>query len=353
MVGSVLFERMTAENDFEYIEPHFFSESKAGQPGPEINGETGAFEDATDINELGEMDVMLTTQGSDFTVKTHSKLRESGWQGYWIDAASNLRYDDNSVLVLDPINKDHIDQQLAQGKKDLIGANCTTATMLIGLGGLFKAGLVEWAHPSTSQAISGAGAQAIAEMLAQAKNVPYDPNNPGDSLLNAEAKARSYLEGDEIIREVFGAPISMNLIPWIDSPVDGGKTREEWKAGEETRKILDDDRIIVDGICTRIDALRSHSQNVFLKLKEDLPLDKIEEIIKNGNEWVQFVPNEEDETKSKLTPLAVSGSLKVAVGRVRKNDVSPLHLDTYVVGDQLLWGAAEPLRRALKIVLER
>lgn len=357
MVGSVLFERMTAEGDFDDIDFTFLSTSQVGRPGPEVNGTSATFEDATDLEILFKQDVILTTQGSEYTAGIHPELRRRGWDGFWIDAASHLRYEDNSVLVLDPVNRPVIDKAIKSGKKDLIGANCTVSPMLLGLSGLFKKGLVEWANPATYQAVSGAGAKAAIELLKQMKGLGDEIaaflENPAASLAEIDRSTSEYLRSDSLPHEAFGTAIAGNVLPWIDSEVEDGRSREEWKAQVETNRILGTNGIIVDGTCVRVGSMRSHAQAITMKLKKDLPLEEIEEIIKTDNEWVDFVPNKKQQTLERLTPVSVSGTMKIAVGRLRKLNNGPEFINVFIVGDQLLWGAAEPLRRALLIVTNK
>lgn len=357
MVGSVLFKRMTDENDFDHIDPSLLSTSQAGQKGPTINGSETTLGDANDFGLLLEQDVILTTQGSEYTAKVHPQLRSKGWKGFWIDAASNLRYEERSVLVLDPVNRNVIDLAIKSGKKDLIGANCTVSTMLMGLGGLFKNDLVAWANPATYQAVSGAGAKAAIELLKQMQGLSFVNSdlleNPEASLSEIDRNTSEYLQSEKLPKENFSTAIAGNVLPWIDSEVEGGRSREEWKAQIETNKILGADSIIVDGTCVRVGSMRSHAQAITLKLKKNLPLEEIEEIIRSGSEWVDFVPNNKDDTLKRLTPVAVSGTHRIAVGRLRKLNNGPKYLNVFVVGDQLLWGAAEPIRRALLIAIGR
>lgn len=357
MVGSVLFERMLSEGDFDKIDFTFLSTSQTGRPGPEVNGDANVFEDAADLELLFNQDVILTTQGSEYTSNIHPELRRKGWKGFWIDAASHLRYEDSSVLVLDPVNRQVIDEAIKSGIKDLIGTNCTVSPMLMGLSGLFKNDLVEWANPATYQAVSGAGAKAAIELLKQMKGLG-DENaalleNPAASLAEIDRNTSKYLRSDKLPAEAFGAAIAGNVLPWIDSEVEDGRSREEWKAQVETNRILGTDGIIVDGTCVRVGSMRSHAQAITMKLKKDLPLEEIEEIIKSDNEWVDFVPNKKQETLQRLTPVAVSGTMKIAVGRLRKLNNGPEFINVFIVGDQLLWGAAEPLRRALLIAINK
>ncbi|HEX5797901.1 MAG TPA: aspartate-semialdehyde dehydrogenase [Candidatus Saccharimonadales bacterium] len=357
MVGSVLFERMTTEGDFDDIDFTVLSTSQAGSKGPKINGTEVLLGDANDLDTLARQDVIITTQGSEYTGKVHPSLRKNGWKGFWIDSASNLRYEDDSVLILDPINRQVIDSAIKAGKKDLIGANCTVSTMLMGLGGLFREDLVEWANPATYQAVSGAGAKAVEELLSQMKGLTAQTADAGGkasaNLLELDKKFSDYLRSDSLPKEIFSTAIAGSVLPWIDSPVEDGRTREEWKAQIETNKILGTKNTVVDGTCVRVGSMRSHAQAVTIKLKKDLPLEEIEQIIKNDNKWVDLVLNNKEDTLKRLTPVAVSGTLKIAVGRLRKLNNGPEYLNAFVVGDQLLWGAAEPLRRALLIVTNR
>lgn len=358
MVGSVLMQRMREENDFGRIEPVFLSTSQAGQAGPEINGAESVLADAYDADLLGGLDAIVSCQGSSYTENIHPQLRSAGWKGFWIDAASHLRNSDSAALVLDPVNRRIIDEAIAQGKKDLIGANCTVGTMLMGLAGLFNSGIVESVAVSSYQAVSGAGAKNVVELLAQSaylgKAIEADIHDPAKSILEIEKAATSQLRSTGLPQSEFGHPIIGNILPWIDSEMENGQSREEYKSQIETNAILglDAGTIIIDGTCVRVSSLRSHSQSVMLKLKKDLPLEEIEGMIKSAHEWVRIVPNNKEETLSRLTPVAVSGSLEVAVGRLRKLNHGPEYLNAFVVGDQLLWGAAEPLRRALFIAVE-
>lgn len=358
MVGSVLMERMRAENDFEAIEPIFFTTSQAGQAAPDVGHGESVLLDAHNLEELGNMDVIVTCQGGDYTTATHGKLRESGWNGYWIDAASTLRMADWSVIVLDPVNRSVIDQALADGKKDFIGGNCTVSLMLMAIGGLFKAGLVEWVSSMTYQAASGAGAQNMRELLNQMGAlhgcVAQELATPASAILEIDRSVTAQFKREEFPTERFGAPLAGSLIPWIDKAVDAGQTKEEWKGLVETNKILQNDPLIpIDGICVRIGAMRSHSQALTIKLTRDVPVEEIMEILRNDNPWVDVVENEKEETLRRLTPAAISGTLQVPVGRIRKMNMGPEYLSAFTVGDQLLWGAAEPLRRMLRILQEK
>ena len=358
MVGSVLMERMRAENDFEGIDPVFFTTSQAGQAAPDVGKGESTLLDAFDLDALAEMDVILTCQGGDYTGAVHGKLREAGWNGYWIDAASTLRMADDAVIVLDPVNSPVIDQALADGKKDFIGGNCTVSLMLMAIGGLFKAGLVEWVSSMTYQAASGAGAKNMRELLSQKGHLfdaaAEDLADPASAILDIDRKVSEALRSDELPTEQFGAPLAGSLIPWIDKAVEDGQTKEEWKGFVETNKILQSEPPIpIDGICVRIGAMRSHSQALTIKLTKDVSVEEIMEILRSDNEWVDVVENDKEDTLARLTPAAISGTLTIPVGRIRKMKMGPEYLSAFTVGDQLLWGAAEPLRRMLGIVRGR
>jgi aspartate-semialdehyde dehydrogenase len=355
MVGSVLLQRMQEENDFAGIEPIFFSTSQAGQPAP-MNA--GILKDAADLAELQKLDVILTCQGGDYTKAIHPELRKAGWQGYWIDAASTLRMEPNAVIVLDPVNRHVIDSALAKGQKDFIGGNCTVSLMLMALGGLFRAGLVEWLTSMTYQAASGAGAPNMRELLAQMGvlhgSVADLLKNPASAILDIDRRVTAELRGTAIPTKEFGAPLAGNVLPWIDREVEDGQSREEWKGYAETNKILGTAAPIpVDGICVRVGAMRCHSQGLTIKLTRDVPIAEIEDLIKNDNQWVKLVPNTKADSVAQLTPAAVAGSLMVPIGRLRKMKMGPQYLSAFTCGDQLLWGAAEPLRRMLRILLEK
>lgn len=355
MVGSVLLQRMQEENDFAGIEPVFFSTSQAGQPAP-MNA--GTLKDASDIAELKKLDVILTCQGGDYTKAIHPELRKTGWQGYWIDAASTLRMETSAVIILDPVNRNVIDAALAKGQKDFIGGNCTVSLMLMALGGLFRAGLVEWLTSMTYQAASGAGAPNMRELLSQMGvlhgSVAELLKNPSSAILDIDRQVTATLRSDALPTKEFGAPLAGNVLPWIDREVEDGQSREEWKGYAETNKILGTTTPIpVDGICVRVSAMRCHSQALTIKLNKDVPIADIESLIKNDNQWVKFVPNTKAESLANLTPAAVSGSLTVPIGRVRKMKMGPQYLSAFTCGDQLLWGAAEPLRRMLRVLLEK
>ena len=358
MVGSVLMERMRSENDFEQIDPVFFTTSQAGQAAPNVGKGDSVLLDAFDIDALMEMETIITCQGGDYTSNVHPTLRAKGWNGYWIDAASTLRMAEQATIVLDPVNRPVIDQALAEGKKDFVGGNCTVSLMLMAIGGLFKAGLVEWISSMTYQAASGAGAQNMRELLNQMGSlngcVADELATPSSAILDIDRKVSEALRGNELPTENFGAPLAGSLIPWIDRLVEDGQTREEWKGYAETNKILQNDPAIpIDGICVRIGAMRSHSQALTIKLTKDIPVEEIMEILRNDNEWIDVVDNNKEETLARLTPAAISGTLAVPVGRIRKMKMGGEYLSAFTVGDQLLWGAAEPLRRMLRILLEK
>lgn len=360
MVGSVLMKRMLEENDFNDISPVFFTTSNVGGEAPTFDGtlEPSTLKDAYDLNELRQHKIIVTAQGGDYTKEVHPKLRESGWEGLWIDAASTLRMNDDAIIVLDPINREVIDRGLESGVKDFIGGNCTVSCLLMGLGGLFKQGLVEWTTSMTYQAASGGGARHMREVLGQFRDlgneVSAELNDPAAAILEIDRKVLAKQRSGELDTAQFGVPLSGSLIPWIDSDLGNGQSREEWKSDAETNKILGlkgDNRVIMDGLCVRIAAMRSHSQALTMKLTEDLPVAEIERIIAEDNQWAQVVPNTKDATMEGLTPVAASGSLNIPVGRIRKLAMGPQYISAFTVGDQLLWGAAEPVRRMLKIAV--
>jgi len=358
MVGSVLMERMQAENDFAHIEPVFFTTSQAGQAAPDMGQGASVLLDAYDLDELMKMDSIITCQGGDYTNQVHPELRAKGWNGYWIDAASALRMVPDATIILDPVNRPVIDKALADGKKDFIGGNCTVSLMLMAIGGLFKAGLVEWVSSMTYQAASGAGAQNMRELLAQKGHLfeaaAEDLQNPASAILDIDRKVSAALRSDKMPIEQFGAPLAGSLIPWIDKAVDGGQTKEEWKGFAETNKILGNEAPIpIDGLCVRIGAMRCHSQGLTIKMKKDISVEEIMDILRNDNEWVDVVGNTKPDTLARLTPAAVSGTLTVPVGRIHKMKMGPEYVAAFTVGDQLLWGAAEPLRRMLRILLDK
>ncbi|UYZ83208.1 aspartate-semialdehyde dehydrogenase [Entomomonas sp. E2T0] len=359
MVGSVLMQRMQEEMDFNLIEPVFFTTSNVGGAAPSIGKTVDPLKDAYDIDELKTLDAIITCQGGDYTTEIFPKLRSAGWQGYWIDAASTLRMEDDSVIVLDPVNRKVIDQALDAGKKDFIGGNCTVSLMLMALGGLFEAGLVEWMSAMTYQAASGAGAQNMRELIKQMgvinDSVADELANPASAILEIDRKVAATQRSASFPDEHFGVPLAGSLIPWIDKELASGQSREEWKAQVETNKILGRSKnpILIDGICVRIGAMRCHSQALTIKLNKDVPMEDIESMIKNHNDWVKLVPNHREISMQDLTPTAVTGTLTVPVGRLRKLNMGSQYLGAFTVGDQLLWGAAEPLRRMLRILLER
>ena len=360
MVGSVLMERMREENDFMAIDPYFFSTSAAGGVAPQVGKDAGTLLDAYDINKLVALDCIVTTQGSDYTHAVLDKLRQAGWNGYWLDASSSLRMTPDALIVLDPINNANIEQALAQGIKNYVGGNCTVSLMLLALDGLFKADAIEWISSMTYQAASGAGANNIRELLQQSgavynavKDILDDKNT---TILDIDRRVSQELRSDSFPKQYFGAPLAGSVIPWIDAGMENGQTKEEWKGSVETNKILGfaPDTIKVDGTCVRVGALRSHSQALTIKLKrKDLSLEQIAELIANANEWVKLVPNSKPETLAELTPAAISGSLTIAVGRLKRLKFGDDFISLFTVGDQLLWGAAEPIRRMLNILVQR
>jgi len=359
MVGSVLLERMIAEKDFACgFETLFFSTSQAGAPGPDIGLCSGPLQDANDIKKLCAMDIIITCQGGDYTNAVYPAVRKTGWKGYWIDAASPLRMDKESVIILDPVNRAVIDKALHDGIKNFIGGNCTVSLMLMALAGLFAQDLVEWMTSMTYQAASGAGAKNMRELVAQMRALGKACgsllDNPASAILDIDRTVSASLAGSALPAENFGVPLAASLIPWIDKPMENGQTREEWKGIAETNKILgrEHNPIPVDGQCVRIAAMRCHSQAFTIKLKKDIPLHDLTAMIGSANQWVKIIPNTKEETIRELTPAKVSGTLSVPVGRIRKLNIGPQFLTAFTVGDQLLWGAAEPLRRMLRILLE-
>ena len=358
MVGSVLMQRMREERDFDVIEPVFFTTSQVGGTGPDIGRDVPPLKDARNIDELRAMDAIISTQGGDYTSEIFGKLRAAGWKGYWIDAASTLRMEAGSVIILDPVNKQVIQDALAKGGKDFIGGNCTVSLMLMALGGLFRENLVDWISAMTYQAASGAGAQNMRELLSQmgethraAKGLLADP---ASAILDIDREVAGTLRDNSFPTANFGVPLAGSLIPWIDKDLGNGQSKEEWKARAETNKILgrSDDAIAIDGLCVRIGAMRCHSQALTVKLKKDVPMDEIEALVASHNDWVKVVPNQRQASMTDLTPAAVTGTLTVPVGRMRKLYMGGEYLSAFTVGDQLLWGAAEPLRRMLRILVE-
>ena len=358
MVGSVLMERMREENDFQGYEIFFFSTSQAGQEGPEVNGTVYELLDANDVSLLRDMDVILSCQGGSYTSSVYPELRQSGWEGYWIDAASTLRMESNSVIVLDPVNRKVIDQALQDGIKDYIGGNCTVSLMLMALAGLYEQGWVEWISSMTYQAASGAGAKNMRELVSQMRSIGDSTagllDNPASAILEIDRAVTGHLRSETIPVDNFGVPLAASLIPWIDRPMENGQTREEWKGMAESNKILglDTNPVPVDGCCVRIGAMRCHSQAFTIKLNRDVPLDEVRSALAGHNEWVYLVDNDKEETLRELTPAKITGTLEIPVGRLRKMNIGPDYLTAFSVGDQLLWGAAEPVRRMLNIVLE-
>ena len=358
MVGSVLMQRMQQESDFDHIDPVFFTTSQAGGKGPAIGGSTDALKDARDIAALKAMEIIVSCQGGDYTNEIYPQLRAAGWNGYWIDAASALRMNRDAVIILDPVNRDVIDTALKQGGRNFIGGNCTVSLMLMGMHGLFKAGLVDWVTAMTYQAASGAGAQNMRELLSQMGHahevVKPLLDDPASSILDIDRKVSAAQRSSAFPTENFGVPLAGSLIPWIDKDLGNGQSKEEWKAQAEGNKILgrEANPIPIDGVCVRIGAMRCHSQALTIKLKRDLPLAEIEQALAGANQWVKVIPNRKEESIEALTPAAVTGSLAVPIGRLRKLSIGGEYLTAFTVGDQLLWGAAEPLRRMLRILLE-
>jgi aspartate-semialdehyde dehydrogenase len=363
MVGSVLIERMREENDFAHVEPFFFTTSNIGGVAP-AEAQGAPLRDAKDIAMLKSMDVIITCQGGDYTTEMYAPLRQAGWKGYWIDAAKTLRMKDDAVIILDPVNMPVIKNALAKDIKDYIGGNCTVSCMMMGLAGLFKADAIEWMTSMTYQAASGGGAAHMRELLtqfgklnAEVKSLLDDPHS---AILEIDRKVlakQHAFTADET--QHFGVPLGGNLIPWIDKDMGTGMSLEEWKAMAETNKILGRGAVFstpaipIDTLCVRVGAMRCHSQALTIKLKRDIPLDEIESMIANDNAWAKVVPNTRERTIADLTPAAVTGKMHIPVGRLRKLVMGPTYLSAFTVGDQLLWGAAEPLRRMLKIIVEK
>jgi aspartate-semialdehyde dehydrogenase len=364
MVGSVLMDRMQAEGDFAHFEPALFSTSNVGGSGPKIGGkETGKLLDAKSIEALKKVEVVVTCQGGDYTNEIYPQLRAAGWKGYWIDAASALRMKDDAVIVLDPVNQHVIEDALTQGVKNYVGGNCTVSLMLMGLQGLFRAGLVEWMTSMTYQAASGAGAQNMRELLRQmavaSGSVTEQLADPASAILEIDRRVAETIRSQANPTEHFGVPLAGSLIPWIDKDLGNGQSKEEWKGQAETNKILGlagDKTIPVDGVCVRVGAMRCHSQALTIKLTKDVPVTEIEGLLAAANDWVKVIPNQRDPSIRELTPATVTGTLSVPVGRLRKLDLDKSakgrYLAAFTCGDQLLWGAAEPLRRMLRILLE-
>ena len=359
MVGSVLMQRMREEKDFDQIDPVFFTTSQAGQPGPDIGKDVPPLKDATDIDELKQMEVIVSCQGGDYTEKVYPELRKAGWDGYWIDAASTLRMKDDSIIVLDPVNKPVIEDGLSQGIKTYVGGNCTVSLMLMAIGGLFDKDLVEWISPMTYQAASGSGAQHMRELIRQMGAINdsvKDLNaDPASAILDIDRQVAEFIRSKDYPVDNWGVPLAGSLIPYIDKQLDSGQSKEEWKAQVESNKILgrSGNPIPIDGICVRIGAMRCHSQALTIKLKQDVSLDEIHDILARANDWVKVIPDDRDASMAELSPASVTGTLGIPVGRLRKLSMGNDYLSAFTVGDQLLWGAAEPLRRMLRILLEQ
>lgn len=358
MVGSVLMKRMRDENDFDHIDPVFFSTSQTGQAGPDIGKDIPLLQDAMDIESLKKMDVIITCQGGDYTKAVYPQLREAGWKGYWIDAASSLRMDKDAIIVLDPVNQHVIKQGLKDGVKTFVGGNCTVSLMLLALGGLFEKGHIEWMTSMTYQAASGGGARHMRELLNQFgllnAEVGAELADPASAILDIDRKVAEKMRSGTLPTDQFGVPLAGSLIPYIDSQLENGQSREEWKAQAECNKILgiDGNPIPVDGLCVRIGAMRCHSQAYTIKLNKDIPVADIEGLLAEHNQWVDVVPNDKQATMERLTPTVTTGTLNIPVGRIRKLNMGPEYISAFSVGDQLLWGAAEPLRRMLRILIE-
>ena len=359
MVGSVLMQRMREEKDFDVIEPVFFTTSNAGGAGPAIGKDVPPLKDARNIDELKAMDAIISCQGGDYTKDIYPQLRSAGWKGYWIDAASTLRMQDEAIIILDPVNKDVIKNGLTTGVKTYVGGNCTVSLMLMAIGGLFDKGLIEWISPMTYQAASGAGARNMRELIQQMGAVNSEVkaliDDPASAILEIDKKVADFIRSERYPVDAWPVPLAGSLIPWIDVQLASGQSKEEWKAQVEANKILgrSGNPIPIDGLCVRVGAMRCHSQALTIKLSKDVPLDEIDSIIASHNQWVKVVPNEREITMRELTPAAVTGTLTIPVGRMRKLTMGPQYLSAFTVGDQLLWGAAEPLRRMLRIVVEQ
>ena len=356
MVGSVLMGRMMAEKDFKGFEPIFASTSQVGQEGPDVGLDTPPLKDAFDVDMLSKMDIIVTCQGSGYTKKVYPELKKTGWNGYWIDAASALRMADDSVIVLDPVNRDVIDRALDADIKNYIGGNCTVSLMLMAVGDLLKKGHVQWLSSMTYQAASGAGAKNMRELVAQMAAIGNRADefmkNPDSAILDLDRRVTHTINGTGFPVDNFGVPLAGSAIPYIDSPMESGQSREEWKGFSETNKILQTRTPIpIDGICVRIGAMRCHAQALTVKLAKDMPISEITDMIDSANDWVKVIPNTKEDSMKYLTPAAVSGNLTVPVGRIRKMNIGPEYLTVFTVGDQLLWGAAEPVRRILNIIL--
>lgn len=359
MVGSVLMQRMMEENDFALIEPQFFTTSQVGGKAPNIGKDSAPLKDAKSIADLKAMDAIISCQGGDYTSEIFPQLRQADWKGHWIDAASTLRMEKDAVIILDPVNMHVIQDAYAKGNNNWVGGNCTVSLMLMALNGLFKADLVEWATSMTYQAASGAGAQNMRELLKQMGEAHRVANellsDPSSAILDIDREVAGTLRDNGFPTSHFGVPLAGSLIPWIDKDLGNGQSKEEWKGGVETNKILgrEANPIHIDGLCVRIGAMRCHSQALTIKLKKDVPLDEISQMLAEANQWAKVIPNERDASMRELTPAAVTGTLTTPVGRLRKLNMGNDYLSAFTVGDQLLWGAAEPLRRMLRILIEK
>ncbi len=356
MVGSVLMDRMRYENDFTGFDPLFASTSQVGESGPDIGVDIPPLQDAYDIKILSDMDIIVTCQGSGYTKKVYPELKKSGWDGLWIDAASALRMEDDSIIVLDPVNRGVIDNALESGIKNYIGGNCTVSLMLMAVGGLFQKGYIEWLTSMTYQAASGAGAKNMRELVEQMAAVGQATEdllaNQASAVQDIDRRVLETMNSHNFPVNNFGVPLAGSVIPWIDSPMESGQSREEWKGYSETNKILQTEKPIpIDGICVRIGSMRCHSQALTIKLSRDIPIEDITGILSEANEWVNVIPNTKEDSMKFLSPAAVTGKLEIPVGRIRKLNIGPEYLTLFTVGDQLLWGAAEPIRRMLKIAL--
>src|SRR5918992_5993190 len=358
MVGSVLVQRMREERDFDHVEPVFFSTSQAGGKGPDIGKPAEAVKNAHDVGELKKLPIIISCQGGDYTNEIYPKLRREGWKGYWIDAASALRMNDDAVIILDPLNLELIKRALAKGVKNYIGGNCTVSLMLMATAGLFHRDEIEWMTSMTYQAASGAGAANMRELVAQMARIGEAARpllaDPASAILDIDRAVTDTLRSGGLPKENFGYPLAASLLPWIDKDLGNGQSREEWKGQAETNKILgrNGNAIPVDGVCVRVGAMRCHSQALTIKLRRPLPMDEVEGMLAEANDWVKVVPNRREESLAELTPAAVTGKLSVPVGRLRKLPMGEEYLTAFTVGDQLLWGAAEPLRRMLRILLD-
>lgn len=354
MVGSVLMDRMKSENDFKHFQNYFFSTSLKGNKTPDYENAHATVLDSDDVNALADMDIIISCQGGDYTKSIRPQLEQLSWEGFWIDAASAKRMDNDSIIILDPVNAPQIEQAINNGVKNFIGGNCTVSLMLMALGGLFKNDAIEWVTSMTYQAASGAGAKNMLELLSQMNVIgkKFEHNySPSDQVLAVEKNMSQFINTNDLPKKEFGYPLAMNILPWIDTKVENGQSREEWKGQVETNKILQTKNIIpIDGTCVRVGALRCHSQAFTIKLKKDIPINEIEQMIGTANDWVKVISNEKEETLSELTPAKVTGTLNVPVGRLRKMTLGNDYLNAFSVGDQLLWGAAEPLRRMLLIL---